>query len=60
MWVLLKHPELDQAKYGAALDTINAVIYKTLLLLVAIVVLELGWEIVRRSLEAYRRRLAAR
>jgi hypothetical protein len=60
MWVLLKHPDLDRAQYGAALDTINAVIYKTLLLLVAIVVLELGWEIVRRSLEAYRRRLAAR
>jgi len=31
-----------------------------LLLLVAIVVLELVWEIVRRSLEAYRKRVAAR
>jgi hypothetical protein len=60
MWVHLKHPELDQAQYGAALDTINSVIYKLLLLLVAIVVLELVWEIVRRSLEAYRKRVAAR
>jgi hypothetical protein len=60
MWVVLRHPALDQAQYGAALDTINAVIYKTLLVLVAIVVLQLVWEIVRRSLEAYRMRLAAR
>jgi hypothetical protein len=60
LWVVLRHPALDQAQYGAALDTINAVIYKTLLVLVAIVVLQLVWEIVRRSLEAYRMRLAAR
>jgi hypothetical protein len=60
MWVLLKHPEVDQAKYGATLDTINAGINKAVLLLVAMVVVELVWEIVRRSVEAYRKRVAAR
>jgi len=60
MWVILKHPEVDQSKYGATLGTINAAIYKSLLLIVAIVVLQLVWEIVRRSLEAYKRRVAAR
>jgi hypothetical protein len=60
MWVLLKHPDVDQARYGSTLGTINAAIYKSLLLILAIVVLKLVWEIVRRSLEAYRMRLAAR
>jgi len=60
MWVLLKHPDMDHVKYGATLDQINAGIYKGLLLIMAIVVLELLWEIARRSLEAYRMRLAAR
>jgi hypothetical protein len=60
MWVLLKHPDLDQTKYGATLDQINAGIYKGLLLIVAIVVVQLVWEIVRKSLESYRMRLASR
>jgi len=60
MWILLKHPDLDQAKYGATLDQINAGIYKALLLLIVIVVVHLVWEIVQRSMEAYRMRLAAR
>jgi hypothetical protein len=59
MFVLLKHPELDQAKLGASLDATNGWIYKSLLLLIAIVVMQLFWEIVQRGLEAYRRRLAA-
>jgi len=60
MFVLLKHPELDQARLGADLDTTNGGIYKALLLICAIVVLQLTWEIVRRSMDAYRRRVAAR
>ena len=60
MFVLLKHPELDQAKLGANLDATNDGIYKALLVLCAIVVLQLVWEIVRRSLEGYKARAAAR
>ena len=60
MWVLLKHQELDQARYGATLDTINAAIYKALLLVVAIVVVKLVWETVQRSVAEYKSRLAAR
>jgi hypothetical protein len=43
-WVLLKHPELDRAKFGVSLDQINSGIYKALLLIVAVVVLQLVWE----------------
>jgi hypothetical protein len=60
MFVLLKHPELDQAKLGASLDATNGGIYKGLLLVAAIVVVQLVWEIVRRSLEGYKARVAAR
>jgi uncharacterized membrane protein YidH (DUF202 family) len=60
MWVLLKHPELDQAKYGATLESTNSGIYKALLLIVAIVVVQLVIEVGRRSLDAYRMRVAAR
>jgi hypothetical protein len=60
MFVLLRHPELDQARLGANLDSTNAGIYKALLLICAIVVLQLVWELVRRGIEGYRSRLAAR
>jgi uncharacterized membrane protein YuzA (DUF378 family) len=60
MFILLRHPELDQAKLGANLDTTNAGIYKALLLVCAIVVAKLVWEIVRRSMEGYKARVAAR
>jgi hypothetical protein len=60
MFVLLKHPELDLAKYGSAVDTINASIYKSMLLVAAIVVLKLVWELGQMSIEGYRRRVAAR
>jgi hypothetical protein len=60
MWVLLKHPEIDQEKYGATVDSINGGIYKALLLVVAVAVVQLAWVIGRRSIEAYRMRVAAR
>jgi len=60
MWVVLKDPAQDLARYGATLVTINGTIYKALLLIFAIVVLQLVWEMVRRSLEGYKKRLAAR
>jgi hypothetical protein len=58
-WVLLRHPELDHLKYGATADVINGGIYKVVLLIAAIVVVELLWEIGRRSLDGYRKRVAA-
>jgi hypothetical protein len=57
--VTLKHPALDQARHGGTLNSINHSIYLSLLLVCVIVVLQLIWEIGRRSLEVYRRRAAA-
>jgi hypothetical protein len=57
--ILLKHPALDQARYGAALDSINLWVYRSVLLLCAISVLQLSWELGRMILNAYRRRVAA-
>jgi hypothetical protein len=59
MFVLLKHPELDLAKLGANLDATNAAIYKALLLVAAIVVLKLVWELGQMGIEGYKRRVAA-
>ncbi|MGA2834401.1 MAG: hypothetical protein ABSE55_15150 [Terracidiphilus sp.] len=49
----------DQARYGAALDSINLSIKWSVLVICAIVVLELVWALARMSLEAYRRRAAS-
>jgi hypothetical protein len=58
-WVLLKHPALDQARYGETLDAINQGIYRVLLLICAIVVLQLFWEVGRTTQGIYRKRVAA-
>ena len=58
-YFLLRNPARDETQYGTALDTINLAIHKGLMLVCAIVVLQLLWEIGRLSLEAYRRRAAA-
>jgi hypothetical protein len=58
-WVTLKHPALDQARYGGSLNSINHSIYLSMLFACAIVVLQLIWEIGQWSLEAYRKRAAA-
>ena len=59
-YVLLKHPELDQAQYGATLTSINQAITWGLEVICAITVLRLVWEIGRLGVEAYRKRLAGR
>jgi hypothetical protein len=59
-FVLLKHPALDQARYGTTLDSMNKSLYMGAELIFAIVVLRLAWEIGRLGLEAYRKRAAAR
>jgi hypothetical protein len=58
-WVMLKHPALDQARYGAALDGINKGIYIAALFICAIAVLQLLWEVGRMGLNVYRKRAAA-
>jgi hypothetical protein len=54
----LKHPELDQQRYGATLDLVNRSIHRGMLCVCAIVVLQLIWEIGVRGLDSYRKRAA--
>jgi len=58
-WITLKHPALDRARYGVTLDAINQGIYRILLLICAIGVVVLLWEIGQMSLDVYRKRVAA-
>ncbi len=58
-WVLLKHPAVDQARYSQTLNTINQGIYRMLLFICAITVLQLLWDIGRMTQGIYRKRLAA-
>ena len=57
--VLLKHPAIDQASYGAALGTINLYILRSFQVIVAIVVLQLAWDLGQLGRDAYRKRAAA-
>jgi hypothetical protein len=57
--VLLKHPELDQARYGQALHAINQTIYLGALWICAIVGVKLLWALARMSINAWRKRAAA-
>jgi hypothetical protein len=57
--VVLKNPMLDQAKYGATLNSINHWIYVYGLFIFAIAALGLLWEVGRLSLDAFRKRAAA-
>jgi hypothetical protein len=58
-YITLKHPALDQLRYGVALNSINKSIYMCLLLFCAINVLQLLWGIGRMGLNVYRKRAAA-
>ncbi|MGO9338894.1 MAG: HAAS signaling domain-containing protein [Terracidiphilus sp.] len=57
--VLLKHPALDQVRYGATLDGINRSINWSVALICAIAGFQLVWGIVQLILNAYRKRAAA-
>jgi hypothetical protein len=59
VFVTLKHPALDLARYGAAVDSINKSIHLSALLLCAIAVLSLAWEIGQMIADSYRKRVAA-
>lgn len=56
LYVLLKHPEADRARYGQPLGTFNHGLHSALLFICAIVGLQLAWDIVRAVFEAYRNR----
>ena len=58
-YVLLRNPALDQARYSAALTSINLSIQWSAVILCAISVLELLWGIGRLSLDRYRKYAAA-
>jgi hypothetical protein len=58
VYVLLKHPELDQAQYGANLATINHGILWGFEVICAIAVLGLVWEIGQLGVDAYRKHAA--
>jgi hypothetical protein len=58
--IVLKHPEVDQARFGGTIDSINTGIHGGLVIVCVIVVLQLLWEIAQRSLEAYRKRVASK
>jgi hypothetical protein len=58
-FVTLRHPALDQTRYGGTVDTINYGIQHALLIICAIIVLQMVWEMGRMGLDAYRKRVAA-
>lgn len=57
--VVLRHPVLDQARYGAPLDMINLYILRSFQVITVIVVLQLAWDLWQLSRDAYRTRAAA-
>jgi hypothetical protein len=57
--ILLKHPALDQARYGATLLTINTSIHWSVAMICAIVSIQLIWDIGQSILNANRKRAAA-
>lgn len=60
VYVLLKHPETDLARYGQSLDSFNGAIHIVLLLVSAIVALQLVWDIGQTTFERWRARAQGR
>jgi len=60
VYVLLKHPEMDLARYGQTLDTLNHTLHSVFLLICVIVALQLAWEIIRAMLHSSRKQSVAR
>jgi hypothetical protein len=58
-WVLLKHPVIDSARYGATVNSFNHVIYGALLWVVAITAMMWLWQIGQLALDFYRKRVSA-
>jgi hypothetical protein len=60
VYVVLRHPAVDEALHGLHLAAINQGIYRGALLLIVIAGMQLLWDLGRISLDAYRKRVAAR
>jgi hypothetical protein len=56
----LQHPEVNQPRYGATVALTNHSTHLSLMVVCAIVVLQLVWDLGRIGLEAYRKRAAAK
>jgi len=56
IYVTLRNPAQDEGQYGASVASINYWSYRVLLLVCAIAILQLLWEIAQASLDAYRKR----
>ena len=59
IYVFLKHPETDLAHLGQSLETLNRTIHTAFLLVCAIVVLQLAWDIAKTLFHQYRQRATA-
>jgi len=57
-YFMLRHPEVDSARYGAALQSINLAIHWTAVVICAISVVTVVVGLGRMGLEAYRKRVA--
>ena len=58
-YVTLRHPALDQAHYAATLGSINNGVHLGLMVIAAISILQLAWDVSQLALAAYRKRVAA-
>jgi hypothetical protein len=59
VYVLLTHPALDQARYGATVETINKSILWGFFVILVIAGVQLAWDSVQMCLTAWRKHLAA-
>lgn len=59
VWIALKHPALDQLRYGSTMDSTNQAIGWGLSITCVAVVLQLLWTVVQIGLDAYRKRTEA-
>jgi hypothetical protein len=57
--VTLKHPVEDQARYGGMVHMTNESIHRGLMVVCAIVVLQVLWEIGQTYFEEFRKRMSA-
>ena len=57
--IALKHPALDQARYGETLDAINQWSHRGLMVICVIVVLQLLWELGQKYFEETRKSMSA-
>jgi hypothetical protein len=56
---VLKHPALDQVRYGVTLNTINQGIYRVALIIFVIALIQTIVDFVKLGISAYRKRVGA-